>query len=168
MNLKINSHINLKQLSEIDQKTIIDLETILSDESIIRYLPFKSPPNKTEVKSFLEKIINDKTKVWGITFNDTTIGIIDLINIEEDSANLAYFLSKSHQGKGIISTAIKVVSEYAFQELKILNIIAPIVSRNHLSKRVLEKNHFTFYQKTGKKVNFDGDEDDVLLYILEK
>lgn len=164
----VKPEIDLKPISVIDKNLITDLKVILSDDTIIKYLPFQTEPDDKVIQKFLEKIVVKGNLVWGITSYNQLQGIIDLIRIDDDTFSLAYFLSPSLQGEGIVSTSIKWVTEYLFSESKVTNIIAPVVSRNITSIRVLEKNGFTFYKKMLECVNFDGVDDDVFHYIKHR
>lgn len=151
----------LKPVTEITEDLIEDIRVILSDDTIIKYLPFKTSPDNNAVKEFLNKIVVPGNFVWGINSQNRVEGIIDLIRIDDDTFSLAYFLSSSLQGRGIITSSIKMVTEYAFQQCGISKIIAPVVSRNKGSIRVLEKSGFQLDPFTYRTVNFDGSEDEV-------
>lgn len=157
----INPETELQLLNKIDEKLIHDIKVILSDDTIIKYLPFQTAPDEQVVRSFLDKIMGKCNFVWGIKTHSELKGVIDFIRIDDDTISLAYFLSPSLHGRGIISTAIKLVTEYIFNECGVSYIIAPVVSRNSASIRVLEKNGFILYKKVVKCVNFDGLEDEV-------
>ena len=166
--LQLDSKNKLKQITHIEDNVIRGIKNVLKDESVLKYLPFSTSPEDAEIRSFLNQIINERNYVWAIYCNSEIIGIIDLINIENNTANLAYFLGKSYWGKGIISKSINLVTKYSFENLNLLNVIAPVVSRNKASICVLEKNNFIFQKRTGRQVNFDGKDDEVLFYILKK
>lgn len=73
------------------------------------------------------------------------IGIIGLNNVVWGafcSAFLGYKLDKDFVNKGYMSTAVKLLTQYAFEELGLHRIEANVMPKNKASLRVLEKNHF--------------------------
>lgn len=165
--LIIDSQISLRILKTSNDDIALRVKEILSNCEVRKFLPFKSNPTLIETQNFLNTIINAKSLVWVICLDEEVVGIIDLLNIEKKSANIAYFLNKKHWGKGIISGAIKEIINYSKSILNLHQLIAPVVSRNLASIKVLEKNGFTFHKLSSQIVNFDGKNDDVLFYALK-
>ena len=77
-----------------------------------------------------------------------TIGIKDIDYVNK-KANIGYWIGKQYQGKGIATECVRLVVNYAFDELKLKEISAYVFPDNNSSIRVLEKNGF---EKT-KEVN---------------
>lgn len=79
---------------------------------------------------------------FAISINDEVIGGIGL-ELREDvyrkTALLGYWLSEELWGRGMITEAVKVVTQYAFENLGIIRIQAGVLSQNPASMRVLEK-----------------------------
>jgi len=165
--LIIDQNTKIIQVTSINNEIITGLKRVLSDKNVYRYLPFSSPPNNEEIIFFLNRIIVQTSIVWIIVFQGEIIGIIDLLKIKNGSANLAYFLSNEYHGKGIITSAINLVVKFAFNDVKLSEINAPVLSRNNGSIRVLEKNGFILKLNTDKTVNFDGNDDEVRVYTLK-
>lgn len=57
-------------------------------------------------------------------------------------AELAYYIDKEHEGKGIVSKALEWLVDHAFNELKINKLFLRVAPDNIGSKRVAEKNGF--------------------------
>ncbi len=55
---------------------------------------------------------------------------------------LGYWLGEEHWGKGMISEAVNLVTNYAFTELGLERVEASVFEYNPASMRVLEKNGF--------------------------
>jgi ribosomal-protein-alanine N-acetyltransferase len=70
------------------------------------------------------------------------IGLVIGTDIERRSAEVGYWLGAEHWGKGIATTALRRVCEYAFQELGMLRVFATPLAWNPASNRVLEKAGF--------------------------
>jgi RimJ/RimL family protein N-acetyltransferase len=59
---------------------------------------------------------------------------------------LGYWVSEQFWGKGIMTDAVKLITNYAFENLDIVRIQAGVLSKNPASMRILEK---AGYQKEG-------------------
>lgn len=82
---------------------------------------------------------------FAITVENEAVGGIGLTtgrDVERISAEVGYWLGEAHWGKGIISSALKGVVDYGFNELKLRRIFAVPLEQNTASRRVLEKNGF--------------------------
>ena len=86
------------------------------------------------------------------------------IEIKEDvfrlSAEMGYFIGEPFWGKGIASKAIKLMTDYVFNNFNIIRIEAGVFDFNRPSMRVLEKNDFNLESikrnaviKNGKIIN---------------
>ena len=63
-------------------------------------------------------------------------------DIERLSAELGYWLGEAYWGRGIMTGAVKAVTEYAFAGLDLVRVFALPFVRNPASSRVLEKAGF--------------------------
>ena len=90
---------------------------------------------------------------FAIAIDDEVVGGIGL-ELREDvyrkTALLGYWLSEDLWGMGIVTEAVKLVTDYAFANLDIIRIQAGVLSKNAASMRVLEK---AGYQKEGISKN---------------
>lgn len=152
------SGVNLRLIYSVTDDLVVDIEKILSHDSVIKYLPFESSPSFMETETYLKKLLDDSSLVWLVEDLGKVIGIIKLININASSAELHYFLDHTRWGEGIATEIIQEVVDYAFNDLELNHIDAPVVSENRGSRRVLEKNHFSLSEREDRKV----------LYILDK
>jgi len=74
-----------------------------------------------------------------------SIGItIDGKNSSKHVGKFGYWLAKNHWGKGIMSEAVKLVSDYAFKDLELKRLEIGFLADNKGSARVAEKNGFKF------------------------
>ncbi len=76
--------------------------------------------------------------------DDTMIGLVSLLKISRDNRNaeLGYWLSKKHWGKGLMTDAVSLIVNYAFSKLKLHKLYAGAFEENIASRRVLEKSGF--------------------------
>ncbi|MDP0562707.1 MAG: GNAT family N-acetyltransferase [Candidatus Endonucleobacter sp. (ex Gigantidas childressi)] len=85
---------------------------------------------------------HESTTRFVISHKDEAIGEIGFLaqaDVHRFSAEIGYWLSEDHWGKGIMSKTIALVSNYAFEKHKIVRIYADVVEYNKGSCKVLEK-----------------------------
>ncbi len=159
------------ELEIFSDKDIPSLNKILAKESTVRFLPIESHKSLEDTKCFYNRLKEDSNNcIWKINYigddYSKMIGLIDLTNIRDKSANIAYIINPEYAGSGVATSVINTVIHKAFDDMGLNKITAPVVSRNIGSWKVLEKNGF-FKTGNGKdKVFFDKSEDEVLLYSL--
>jgi RimJ/RimL family protein N-acetyltransferase len=93
------------------------------------------------------------------------IGVMLQTDIYQKNAELGYWLAEPYWGNGIISRAIKMIVEDAFQTFDINRVYATPFATNTASQRVLEKAGFTLEARHFKKVFKNGEYLDELIYV---
>ena len=79
-------------------------------------------------------------------------------------ADLGYILLDEYKGRGIITEAVRMICEEAFQKFGLLRISASVYSPNIASQRVLEKNGFVCEGVMKNAVIKNGNMYDMYLY----
>ena len=104
---------------------------------------FPHPYTLADAENFLSKFTNqDPVTYFGIDFNGEYVGNISLVpcqDIYRMSAEIGYFIGEPYWNKGIVTTAVKLITEYGFQHLGIIRIQTGVFEYNTASQRVLEK-----------------------------
>ncbi len=80
--------------------------------------------------------------MWGMFVDDRFAGQISLGSISYGSlrnAHIGYWVSREFAGRGITPTAVAMIVDYAFQELKLHRVEINIRPENRASLRVAEK-----------------------------
>lgn len=148
---KITSNsITLRQILPSDCESILFLR---SDEEVNKFIQRpedRKTKNLEDAKKFIEELTKNleinKSIAWGISLENEfeIVGTICLWNFSSDekTAEVGYDLKPNFQGKGIMSTALKCVLAYGFDELN-LELIEAYTDKENISSRVLlEKNNF--------------------------
>jgi RimJ/RimL family protein N-acetyltransferase len=133
---------------------------------------FPNPYTLPEAKDFLAKITAQKPEtVFAIATPEEAIGGIGLIigsDIHRYTAELGYWLAEPFWNRGIMTEAVKLITGYAFKNMKLNRIFAKPYDRNRASIRVLEKADYQFEGRL-KGSAFKADEIiDELLYAKLK
>ncbi|MBI2654033.1 GNAT family N-acetyltransferase [Candidatus Woesearchaeota archaeon] len=99
-----------------------------------------------------------------IEINGHLAGAVGLSHIDKHKAEIGYWLGRDFWNKGIATEAVKVITNFGFNKLKLKRIYAYIFKQNKGSVRVLEKNGYKFEGLLRKHANKDGKLIDSLLY----
>lgn len=101
-------------------------------------------------RSYIELKISQAEKQEAIThfiIDDHTTKVIGVVFIKNfdwtiPKAELAYYIDKNYEGKGIISEALKQLINYSFTELKLNKVYLRTATDNAGSQKVALKNGF--------------------------
>ena len=114
----------------------INVSTFLLDR-------FPSPYSLANAIDFINlKINEDPVTNFAVVINGEAAGVIG-VDLRQDiyrkTPLLGYWVSEQHRGKGVMTEAIELVTDYAFSNLDIICIQALVLGKNPASMRVLEK-----------------------------
>jgi ribosomal-protein-alanine N-acetyltransferase len=123
-----------------------------ADPEVNKYIISSIPRTVEEAKSEIRYWINVYSYNDGIYFaiarksDNKMIGSVGVsgINRIHNRIEASYDLAKEYWGQGLMSRALKAVTDYAFQTRKFNRIEAVAMSENIGSYKVLEKCGFTF------------------------
>ena len=108
---------------------------------------FPNPYTLADAKNFLEKFTNqDPVTFFGIDYCGEYVGNISLMpgqDVYRKSAEIGYFIGEPYWNKGIVTTAVNLITEYGFKHLGIVRIHTGVFEYNTASMHVLEKCGFT-------------------------
>lgn len=152
-----SSGLSLRMIHDADAPVIFRL---YSDEKVMhqRGEPVYSNLSQAEKLIFYwRKLFAEENGMrWGITLkeNDQLIGSVGFKQIfhQHRRADLGYELDPAYWNKGIMTEAVKLVTEYGLEEMNLHSIEANITPAHVASKRILEKNGFV--QEANYKENF--------------
>lgn len=135
-------------LKRLTTDNAYDLVRLANDPDIGVFLRdvFPYPYTYTHAIEYIQLASgNNLLLSWGIFEYNELAGVISLV-LQEDiyrhSAEIGYWLGKDFRGKGIMTTAVELICNYAFSELNIIRLFAPVFETNKASEKVLLKNGF--------------------------
>ena len=131
---------------------------------------FPYPYSLTDAEYFIGIKINEEPITnFAIDIGGEVVGVIS-VDLREDiyrkTPLLGYWISPAHRGKGIITEAVELVTNYAFTHLDIICIQANTLGNNPASMRVLEKAGFIKQGVLPRSVIKDGEILDEHLFTL--
>ncbi len=137
-----SGNIILRPLRLADAKRLAELA---NNEKISRNLRdgFPHPYTEEDAENFLQKFTNQNpVTFFGIDYNDEYVGNISLVpgqDVYRKSAEIGYFIGEPYCNKGIITTAVNLITAYGFNHLDIIRIHTGVFEYNEASMHVLEK-----------------------------
>jgi ribosomal-protein-serine acetyltransferase len=104
----------------------------------------------------------------GIWRHGTLIGCIDLHQIDWSNGNarIGYWLDKEHTGHGIMTRAVRLLAEYAFEALDLHRVEIHVATHNEPSRRIPERLGFTLEGTLRQAQRLRGTYHDHALYAL--
>lgn len=94
-----------------------------------------------------------------------TVGLI-IKSEEQRVAELGIVVGRAYWGKGIGTSAVRLVNGYAFTTLGLTEIQAEVLQRNLASVRLLEKAGFHLLHAIPSDSQSSGDAEDCFVYVL--
>lgn len=108
---------------------------------------FPSPLTKEKIITFIKKTWRDKKKNgyisdFAIIIDNKAVGMVGFSVDKKLIASMGYWIGKKYWGKGIGTKVVKEITNYLFENIKVVRIQANVYFWNIGSKRVLEKNNY--------------------------
>lgn len=106
----------------------------------------------------------------GIFYQEQMVGMISLhgINYLANKAAIGYWLDKDYEGKGIITSSVRVLLEYGFNELGLNRIEIGAAVTNTRSRLIPERLGFTLEGILRKNMLLNGVYLDMAMYGMLK
>jgi len=93
---------------------------------------------------------------FAIDINSEVIGSVSLEKIEGHKSEIGYWLAEKFWGRGITTEAVKMVTKFGFNRLRLKRIYAKVFPFNKTSMQILRRNGYKFegiIRKNTKKDN---------------
>jgi ribosomal-protein-alanine N-acetyltransferase len=131
---------------------------------------FPHPYTLEDAKAWVTHAVSeDPATNFAIVVNGEAAGGIGFErqhDIAERSLELGYWLGEAHWGRGIVTDAVRALSEHMFANFDVCRIYATVFGENPASVRVLEKAGFTCEGRLRQAATKGGRTFDLLLYAL--
>ena len=106
---------------------------------------------------------------FAIAIGDEAVGGIGLdlqTDVHRRSAELGFWLAEPYWGRGIMSEAVRAMTDFAFATFDLCRVYAEVFEWNPASMRVLEKAGYSCEGRLRKSVTKDGQTIDQVLYAI--
>lgn len=132
--------IHLKDFIHLNEEEILLIWQWRNDEKISQFMKTKAFTLE-EHKNFILKLKNDETKKYFLVFKDNEfIGVIDFINITQDSCEFGLYAKPNLKGVGQI--LMQEIKKYAFDTLKVKELKACVFKQNEKALKLYKNNDF--------------------------
>jgi ribosomal-protein-alanine N-acetyltransferase len=156
----MTTNISFKPFPELNSRSIIlrrlkyddkiELSRLRSDDRVNEFLKRPGKLSEDSAGELVDKLNAGIDKndwiIWAVTLPgaENLIGTICLWNLDKEYslAEIGFELMPEHQKKGIMSEAIKLVLDYAFNEMKIARIEGFTNDKNLRAFSLMEKSGF--------------------------
>ena len=130
-------------LRKIKESDCYDMNKFMIKEEVAKYVSWTVHKNIDETrelcKMWEEAYQKDHTYRWAIVYQETAIGVIDVIRLTNDSAFLGWILDSIYWNKGMMTEAATAVRAYLFEQVQVNAIYAAHITENIGSGRVMQK-----------------------------
>ncbi|OKS88941.1 GNAT family N-acetyltransferase [Mucilaginibacter polytrichastri] len=114
---------------------------------------FPNPYTLVDAAAFINTRLGQQPTVnFAIDIEGEVIGGIGLEfrqDVYRKTPLLGYWLSEQYWGQGIMPEAVKLITNYAFEQLEVICIVAYALSKNPKSMRVLERPDMSSRESSG-------------------
>ena len=135
-------------------------------------LPY--PYTEKDAEEYIHAMLSsdkENTFAFAVTLDDQVIGSIGVFrcdNIHRRTAELGYYIGEKYWGNGYMTSAVRQICAYVFDNTDIIRIFAEPFAKNVASCRVLEKSGFTCEGVLRKNAFKNGEFLDMKMYALIK
>ncbi|HSQ97687.1 MAG TPA: GNAT family protein [Rickettsiales bacterium] len=138
----------LRELDPIkDEKSISEN---INNPKVLNKINLEFPYTKESYQEFVKKVEDSKNnlssdKHFIIDINGEAVGSVALMIGRRSKSHVGtfgYWLGEKYWGQGIVPEAVKMLIDYAFNELGLLKLKIDFLDDNLNSRRVAEKNGF--------------------------
>ena len=159
-------------LRNVSDKDCESFHKLHSDPIVNRFVGRENSSSLEKARAYIERmdrlVRNKECLFWIITLknDDSLLGSVCCWNFDFENGivEIGYEMLPEFQGKGIMSEALKSVTEFTFNEMK-ANIITAFPSSDNLSSvNILKKLNFQFENKPYN--NKHGNVENIVTYTL--
>ncbi|MCW1731331.1 UDP-4-amino-4,6-dideoxy-N-acetyl-beta-L-altrosamine N-acetyltransferase [Campylobacter jejuni] len=137
--------IGLKDFTHLNGNEILLIWQWRNDEKISQFMKTKYIDFQEHL-NFITSLKKDQSKKYFLVFKDDgAIGVIDFINIMQDSCEFGLYAKPDLKGIGQI--LIQEIKKYAFENLKVNTLKAYVFKDNRKALKLYQQNHFTIYDE---------------------
>lgn len=133
---------------------------------------FPHPYTMEDARQWIEKASGDNPVTsFAIVVNGEAVGGIGIVlqpDVFRRSAEIGYWLGEEFWGRGIVTGALRALTEYAFANFDLCRIYAGVFESNPASMRVLEKSGYEFEARMKKAVTKDGKTMDDFIFAITR
>jgi RimJ/RimL family protein N-acetyltransferase len=167
--IQVNNQITLSQITWADKPAYLKhLNEIDEFHAHMGMMPF--PYREIDADEWISKVVRETfegnhRRNWAIRIDGELVGGVGFFNMSHgEMAEIGYWLAKKHWGKGIVTSVVRRLCDFAFGQYELQRIYGKVFATNPASARVLTKAGFDL-EGTLRSHHFrDGKPVDVLFF----
>ena len=132
---------------------------------------FPHPYTVEHARAWIQHVKENENKTRFVITNQHNeaigeIGFVVQLDVHRFTAEIGYWLSEDHWGRGVMSRAVACVADFAFNEMGLVRLFADVQENNESSGRVLMKCGFQLEGVFRKHIFKDGQHVSQYVYAL--
>ncbi|KAA8741703.1 GNAT family N-acetyltransferase [Corynebacterium tuscaniense] len=139
-----------------------DILKSVTDEQTVRFTHVPDPYTEDHLREFLAAPPTGVRR-YAIVLDERYAGNVELRSMSDDVANLGYTTAPWARGRGIMTQAVRIVTQGAHEE-GVHRVELRAAVHNHASRRVAQRAGFTFEGISRHAELLRGTYNDVALY----
>jgi ribosomal-protein-serine acetyltransferase len=144
MRLDVTDDCHLRSLEEADAEELYGL--VEANRSYFaKWLPWAAGQTLEGTAEFIRKTrkqLEDNDGLQGaLVLDGHIIGAGGLLGVEWEArkTGIGYWLAEEHQGRGLMTRAVRAIADYAFDELELNRVEIQAATDNHRSRAIPER-----------------------------
>ena len=133
---------------------------------------FPHPYTPEAGRAWIEECVADAERpVFAIEVDDEAVGAIGIIageDVHRLTGEIGFWLGEQHWGRGIVTEAVRAMTDHAFRDLGLCRVHAQVYEWNPASMRVLEKAGYVREGRLRRSAIKDGRVLDTVLYAITR
>jgi RimJ/RimL family protein N-acetyltransferase len=161
-------------LRTIEKADLPFLTETINDPAVRDLLTIRKPITQAQEEQFFEEqVADDETVTLLVCVEDgdpDPAGVIGLepLRFQDGNTEIGLWLARDYHGNGYGTEAARLVTTYAFQELRMHRVLARVIEGNEASHRIWEKLGFQQEGSHRDEIFTNGEYRDVTYYgVLE-
>lgn len=166
LSIKLKDHQDSEELFKVIEQSRAHLKEWMTWTDSIRTVEDVAKATQRNLIDFSQQ----KAMHYLILFKGKIVGTIGLKQFDwtVKSAEIGYWISPDHQGKGIITRAAKTMIAYGFDQIKLNKIEIWAAEKNTKSRNVPERLGFVLEGMRRSNEYLDGEYHNMMIYGLLK
>jgi len=142
--LAVTDDCDLRSLEESDAQELYALVDA-NRSYLAEWLPWAAGQTLEETAEFIRKTrkqLEDNDGLQGaLVLDGRMVGAGGLVGIEWEArkTGIGYWLAEEHQGRGLMTRAVRAMTDYAFDELELNRVEIQVGTNNHRSRAIPER-----------------------------
>ena len=134
------------------------------DPEVARWIPVPVPYTEKDARAYIASVPDTRAIVDAET--GELLGSIGWRIVDQGNVQIGYWVKREARGRGVATTALRLLSGWALEELGSERVLVLAEPGNHASRRVAEKAGFTAEGTLRRYLDVRGERRDGIMFAL--